>query len=90
MDTFSKFQPTREWIKLVEFSTQKLFQICACVIRARKAKHLDVTTILSCEHASQPVRACVKMYLHVHVLQSCTQSLKTTAQERERSISSAD
>ena len=27
--------------KLVEFSTQKRFQIRACVIRARKAKYLD-------------------------------------------------
>ena len=33
--------------KLVEFSTQKRFQIGACVVSARKAKHLDVTTMFT-------------------------------------------
>ena len=36
--------------KLVEFWTWKLFQIRACVISARKAKHLDVTTMFTYSH----------------------------------------
>ena len=37
---------------LVEFSTQKLFQIRACVISGRKAKYLDVTAIFTYSHAN--------------------------------------
>ena len=40
--------------KLVEFFTQKLFQIRACVLNARKAKHLDVTTMFTYSHANTP------------------------------------
>ena len=45
--------------KFVEFSTQKRFKIRACVISARRAKHLDSTHvyILSCKHISRPIRA---------------------------------
>ena len=45
--------------KFVEFSTQKHFKIGACVISARRAKHLDSTHvyILSCKHISRPIRA---------------------------------
>jgi len=45
---FSKFQPTRKWVNkvnLASFLTQNLSQIRAFVISARKAKHLDVTTM---------------------------------------------
>ena len=55
---FSKFQPTRKWVnkvKLSRFSTQNLFQICACEISARKAKHLDVTTMFTFSHANKPL-----------------------------------
>ena len=48
---------------LDEFSTQKLFQIRACVISARKAKHLDVTAIfyiLSCKQTSRPNRTMAR------------------------------
>ena len=47
--------------KFVEFSTQKHFKIRACVISARRAKHLDSTHayILSCKHISRPIRARV-------------------------------
>ena len=40
--------------KFVEFSTQKHFKIGACVISARRAKHLDSTHvyILSCKHTA--------------------------------------
>ena len=40
---------------LVEFTTQKLFQIRACVISARKAKHLDVTATFTYSHANTPL-----------------------------------
>ena len=36
-------------------STQKLFQIGACVISARKAKHFDVTTLFTYSHANTPL-----------------------------------
>ena len=41
--------------KLVEFCTQKLYQICASVIGARKTKHLDVTTMFAYSHANNPL-----------------------------------
>ena len=41
--------------KLVEFWTRKLFQIRACVISARKAKHLDSTTMFTYSHANTPL-----------------------------------
>ena len=44
-----------KWSKLVEFWTKKLFQICACLISARKAKHLDVTTMFTYSHANTPL-----------------------------------
>jgi len=40
---------------LVEFSTQKPFQIRAYVINARKAKHLDVTAMFTYSHANTPL-----------------------------------
>ena len=45
--------------KFVKFSTQKHFKIRACMISARRAKHLDSTRvyILSCKHISRPIRA---------------------------------
>ena len=63
-------QHARKWafsfpepiVSSTNFSTENLFQIRACVISARKAKHLDVTTMftyLSCKHASRPIRARV-------------------------------
>ena len=46
--------------KFVQFSTQKHFEIRACVISARRAKLLDSTHvyILSCKHISRQIRAC--------------------------------
>ena len=43
--------------KLVnEFCNSKpFFQICACMIFARKAKHLDVTTVFTYSHANMPL-----------------------------------
>ena len=42
-------------VNLSRFSTQNLFQIRACVISARKAKHLDVTTMFTYSHANTPL-----------------------------------
>ena len=54
---FSKFQPTSKWVNKVNlstFSTQN-FQVRACVISARKAKHLDVKTMFTYSHANTPL-----------------------------------
>ena len=49
-------------IYLSSFSTQNLFQIHACVIRARKAKHLNVTTMSTYSHANTPLRQSERAY----------------------------
>ena len=46
---------TRKWVNKVNlssFSTQNFIQIRACVISARKGKHLDVTTMFTYSHAN--------------------------------------
>ena len=46
------------FVKLFQVSADegiKLFQIRACVISARKAKHLDVTTMFAYCHANTPL-----------------------------------
>ena len=48
--------------KLVEFSTQKRFQIGACVVSARKAKHLDVTTMFTYSLANTPLGQSERPY----------------------------
>ena len=48
--------------KLVEFSTQKRFQIGACVVSARKAKHLDVTTMFTYSFANTPLGQSERAY----------------------------
>ena len=48
--------------KLVEFSTQKCFQIRACVVSTRKAKHLDVTTMFTYSHANTPLGQSERAY----------------------------
>ena len=47
---------------LSRFTTQNLFQIRACVISARKAKHLDVTTMFTYSHANTPLRQSERAY----------------------------
>ena len=44
------------------FSTQKLFQIRACVISTRKTKHIDITTMFTCSHANTPLGQSERMY----------------------------
>ena len=48
--------------KLVEFWTRKLFQIRACVISARKAKHVDATTMFTYSHANTPTGQSERAY----------------------------
>ena len=60
-----KFQPTRKWVNKVNlssFSTQNLFQIRACVISSRKAKHIDVTTMITCCHENTPLGQSERAY----------------------------
>ena len=55
----------RKWVnkvKLSGFSTQNLFQIRACVISARKAKHLYVTTMFTYSHANTPFDQSERAY----------------------------
>ena len=62
---FPSFKPTRKWVNKVNlssFSTQNLFQIRACVISARKAKHLDVTTMFTYSHANTPLGQSERAY----------------------------
>ena len=49
-------------VNLSRFSTQNLFQIRACVISARKAKHLDVTTMFTYSHANTPLDQSGRAY----------------------------
>ena len=49
---------TKEWVNKVNLSSfllKKRFEICACVICARKGKHLDVTTMFTYSHANTPL-----------------------------------
>ena len=59
-----KIQPTRKWVNNVNLSssTQNLFQIRACVISARKAKHLNVTTMFTYSHANTPLGQSERAY----------------------------
>ena len=51
-----------KYSKLVEFWTRKLFQICACMISAPKAKHLDATTMFTYSHANIPLGQSERTY----------------------------
>ena len=48
--------------KHVELSAQKLFQIRACVISARKANLFDVTTMFTYYHANTPLGQSERSY----------------------------
>ena len=56
--------------KLSRFSTQNLFQICACVISARKAKHLDATTMFTYSHANTPLGQSQRAYYLSYFIKS--------------------
>ena len=48
--------------KIVECSTKKFFQIHACMIIVRKAKHLDATTMFTYSHANIPLGQSERAY----------------------------
>ena len=59
------FQPTKEWVNKVNLSSLELenfFQICACVISARKAKQLDATTMFTYSDANTPLGQSERAY----------------------------
>ena len=49
-------------VNLSKFSAQNFFQIRACVISARKAKHLDVTTTFTYSYANTPLGQSERAY----------------------------
>ena len=49
-------------VNLSSFSTRNLFQIRACVICARKAKHLDLTTMFTYSHTNTPLDQSERAY----------------------------
>ena len=60
---YSKFQPTEELVNKINlFRARKLFQIRAWVISARKAKHLDATTMFTYSHANTPLGQSERLY----------------------------
>ena len=68
------FQPTKEWVNKVNFSSFELenfFKFGACVISARKAKQLDATTMFTYSHANtalgQSERAYYLSYFIKHI-----------------------
>ena len=59
------FQPAKEWVdkvNLSSFELENLFQICACVISARKAKQLDATTMFIYSHTNTPLGQSERAY----------------------------
>ena len=54
--------------KIVECSTKKFFQIHACMIIMRKAKHLDATTMFTYSHANMPVGQSECEYYHSYCM----------------------
>ena len=57
-------------VNLSRFSTQNLFQIRPCVISARKAKHLDVTTMFTYSHANMPLGQSEHVYYLSYFIKS--------------------
>ena len=49
-------------ISLLGFQLKNFFQIRACVISARKAKHLDVTAMFAYSHANTPLSQSERTY----------------------------
>ena len=50
------------FLKISQVLTHNLFQICACVISARKGKHLDVTTMFTYSYANAPLGQSERAY----------------------------
>ena len=66
-----------KYSKLVEFWTSKLFQICACVISARKAKELDATTMFTYSHANTPLVQSERAYYLSYFIKCTGRPLET-------------
>ena len=65
MQRFSTFQRTKEWankVNLSSFEFENFFKFRACVISARKAKHLDATTMFTYSHANTPLGQSERAY----------------------------
>ena len=55
----------KEWVNKVNlsiFELKKLFQIRACVISEREAKHLDATTMFTYSHEKTPLGQSEHVY----------------------------
>ena len=85
---FYKIQPTRKWVNKVNlssFSTQNLFQIRACVISARKAKHLDVTTMFTYSYANTTLSQSERAYYLSYFIKC---SIRSSLETRKNSLQS--
>ena len=59
------FQPTKEWVNKVNLSSFELenfFKSRGYVISARKAKHLDATTMFTYSYANTPLGQSERAY----------------------------
>ena len=56
---------------IAKFWTRKLFQISTCVISARKAKHLDATTMFTYSHAITPLGQLERAYYLSYFINDC-------------------
>ena len=66
-------QPTKEWVNKVNFSSFELktrFQIRVRVIIARKAKHIDHTTMFTYSHANTPLSQSERAYYLSYFIKS--------------------
>ena len=62
---------------------EKLFQICACLISARKAKHFDTTTMFTYSHANTPLGQSERAYyLSYFIKESITNRENRRKQEK--------
>ena len=65
LQQFATFQPMKGWVNKVNLSSfelEKFFQICTCLISARKAKHVDATTMFTYSHENTPLGQSEHVY----------------------------
>ena len=65
LQQFATFQPMKGWVNKVNlsrFELENFFQICTCLISARKAKHADATTMFTYSHANTPLGQSEHVY----------------------------
>ena len=68
------------------FSTRKLFQIRACMIGARKAKHLDATTMFTYPHANTPVGQSERVHYLSYFIKGFPQYFQMDLQARDKVV----